>query len=151
MEHHRCFKVYITKTRATRISNTVFFKHQYITNPEVSPETIVIQAGQHLTSALQGTTLQESEMAEASKNISKLFTKIAAAKAARAKAKEQRNRLQTHPEAQCTTHLPRVLAEQNPRVNTIPLPRVPESIADCCVVHIVESPTIHQLGEQAPA
>jgi spore maturation protein CgeB len=33
MEHHRCFKIYITKTRATRISDTVFFKHQYITNP----------------------------------------------------------------------------------------------------------------------
>ena len=99
MEHHCCFKVYITKTRATRISDTVFFKHQHITNPEVSPETMVIQAAQRLTSALQGTTSQESETAEASKKGSKLFMKIAATKAAGAKAKEQRNRLQTHPEA----------------------------------------------------
>jgi hypothetical protein len=29
MEHHRCFKIYVPKTRATRVSNTVFFKHQY--------------------------------------------------------------------------------------------------------------------------
>jgi hypothetical protein len=30
MELHCCFHIYITKTRATRVSNAVFFKHQYI-------------------------------------------------------------------------------------------------------------------------
>jgi len=44
MEHHRCFRVYITRTRATRISDTVHFKHQYITNPEISPESLVVAA-----------------------------------------------------------------------------------------------------------
>jgi hypothetical protein len=124
MEHHRCFNVYITKTRATRISDTVFFKHQDITNPKVSPETMVIQPTQRLTSTLQGTISQDSEMAEALNKVSKLFTKIAAANAAGAKAKKQRNRLRTHPEARRATPLPRVLAEQNPRVE-IPHPRVP--------------------------
>ncbi len=143
--------MYITKTRVARISDTVFFKHQFIINPEVSPEAMVIQAAQHLTSALQGTILQESEMAEALKKVSKLFTKIAAAKAAGAKAKEQRNRLQTHPEAQRTTPSPRVLAVQNPRVE-IPHPRVPKSTsADCHVVQIVDSPTVKWPVEQAPA
>ncbi len=33
MEHNQCFHVYIVKTRATRISDTMFFKHQYIMNP----------------------------------------------------------------------------------------------------------------------
>ena len=28
MEHHQCFHIYIVKTRATRVSNTVFFKHK---------------------------------------------------------------------------------------------------------------------------
>jgi hypothetical protein len=28
MEHYQCFRVYVTRTRATRISNTVMFKHQ---------------------------------------------------------------------------------------------------------------------------
>jgi hypothetical protein len=46
MEHHRCFKVYIIETGATEISNKVFFKHQYLTNPGVSPEAMVIQAMQ---------------------------------------------------------------------------------------------------------
>ncbi len=41
MEHHRCFHVYIVKMRATRISDLVFFKHQYITNPQLMPETLV--------------------------------------------------------------------------------------------------------------
>jgi hypothetical protein len=75
---------------------------------------------------------------------------MVAAKAAVAKTKEQRNRLQTHPEAQRATPLPRVLAEKNLRVE-IPLPRVPKSIAaDCHVVQIVESPTVQQPGEQVP-
>jgi hypothetical protein len=37
MEHHQCFTIYIAKTRATRVSDAVFFKHQYITNPQIMP------------------------------------------------------------------------------------------------------------------
>jgi hypothetical protein len=48
MEHHCCFRVYVTRTRATRISDTVFFKHQYITNPTLSPESNVVAAAQQL-------------------------------------------------------------------------------------------------------
>jgi hypothetical protein len=84
MEHDCCFKVYIVKTRATRISNTVFFKHQYITNPKVSPEIMVIQAAQQLTSALQGNIAPETKTAEALHRVSKLFTKIVLAKASAA-------------------------------------------------------------------
>jgi hypothetical protein len=42
MEHHWCFNVYIVKTRATRVSDSVFFKHQYTTNPQITPETLVM-------------------------------------------------------------------------------------------------------------
>jgi hypothetical protein len=152
MEHHRCFKIYITKTRATRISDTVFFKHQYITNPEVSPETMVIQAAQQLTSALQGTISKENETAEALKKVSELFTKIGAAKATQAKAQEQRSKLvRTHPDERSATTIPGGPAEQTPRVE-IPIPRVHESTtSDCRVVPIVESPIEHQQFEQAPA
>ncbi len=52
MEHHQYFHIYIVKTRATRISDTVFFKHHYITNPQVTPKTLVIKAALDLTSAL---------------------------------------------------------------------------------------------------
>jgi len=49
MEHHRCFKICATKSRATRISDLVFFKHQYITNPVVSPESLVVAVAQQPT------------------------------------------------------------------------------------------------------
>jgi hypothetical protein len=99
MEHDHYVKVYIVRTRAMRISDTVIFKHQYITNPKVAPETMVIHAAQRLTSALQGNVAPESKAAEALRRVSKLFTKIAVAKASATKAKEQQNQLQTHPEA----------------------------------------------------
>jgi hypothetical protein len=108
MEHHQCFKIYVTKTRATRVSDTVFFKHQYITNLTVSPESLVVAAAQQLTSTLKGNILAGNETAEALKEVSKLFTKIAEAKANVAKAKEQKNRIRTHPDARRAIPLPRV-------------------------------------------
>jgi hypothetical protein len=98
MQHHQCFWVYITKTWATRISNTLFFKHQYITNPRVLPESHVVAAAQQLATALKGNI-------PAGNKVDKLFTKIAAAKNKTAKAKEQRNRVRATLAAQQTTHL----------------------------------------------
>jgi hypothetical protein len=91
--------VYITKTRVTRISDTVFFKHQYITNLTVSPESHVVAAAQQLTTALKGNIPAGNETAEALKTVSKLFTKTAAAKNKTAKAKEQCNRVRATPAA----------------------------------------------------
>jgi hypothetical protein len=67
--------VYITKTWATRVSDTVFFKHQYITNPTVSPESLVVAAAQQLATALKGNIPAGNEMAEALKKVSKLSQK----------------------------------------------------------------------------
>jgi hypothetical protein len=80
LQHHRCFCVYIMKTRATRISDTVYFKHQYITNPTVSPESHVVAVAQQLATALQGNIPAGNETAEALKKVSNLFTKIMVAK-----------------------------------------------------------------------
>ncbi len=99
MQHHRCFWVYITKTRATKISDTVFFKHQFITNPTVSPESHVVAAAQQLATALKGNIPAGNKMAEALKKVSELFTKIAAAKNKTAKAKDQCNRVRATPAA----------------------------------------------------
>ena len=41
------------KTHATRISNKVFFKHKYLTNPAVTPEDAILDAAADLTSQLQ--------------------------------------------------------------------------------------------------
>jgi hypothetical protein len=149
MEHHRCFKIYVTKTRATKVRDMVFFKHQYITNPVVSPESLVVAAAQQLTTALKENIPTGNETAEALKKVSVLFTKIAEAKAAVAKAKEQRNRLRTHPEARQTIPLPRV-TEQNPRVE-MSIPRVDETPkADCRVAQIAANPITPRFPAKFP-
>jgi hypothetical protein len=81
----------------------------------VSPESLVVAAAQQLISALKGNILAGNETVDALKKVSKLFTKIAEAKANIAKAKEQQNRIRTHPDARRAIPLPRV-AKQNPRV-----------------------------------
>jgi hypothetical protein len=65
MECHQCFRVYATRTRATRISGTAIFKHQYITNPMISPESHVVATAQQLAMALQGNIPAGKETVEA--------------------------------------------------------------------------------------
>jgi hypothetical protein len=99
MEHHQYFRVYVTRTRATRISNAALFKHQYITSPTISPESHVVAAVHQLVMALQGNIPIGNETAKALTRVTELFTKIALAKKEVAKAKGQRNRLQENPSA----------------------------------------------------
>ncbi len=75
MEHHRCFHMYIVKTRATRVSDAVFFKHQYIMNLQITLETLVMEAAAELTSALKGTISRDAETVEALMKVGKLFHK----------------------------------------------------------------------------
>eukprot|EP00956_Cyclotella_meneghiniana_P036500 scaffold126416_cov88-Cyclotella_meneghiniana.AAC.1 len=53
-EHYRCHIVLVKKTQAKRVTDTVFFKHKYITQPEIKPADVIIQAYQDLRQALQG-------------------------------------------------------------------------------------------------
>jgi hypothetical protein len=63
------------------------------------PETLVLKAASELTSELKGMLSRKEETADALARVSKLFHKIAEAKAATAKAKEQWNTHRTHPNA----------------------------------------------------
>jgi hypothetical protein len=111
---------------------------------------LVVAAAQQLTTALKGNIPAGIKTAEALKKASVLFTKIAEAKAAVAKAKEQRNRLRTHPEARQTIPLPRV-AKRNLRVDMAIL-RVNETPkADCRVAQIAANPITPQSTAQSPA
>ena len=53
-EHYRCHTVFVKATRAIRISDTVFFKHKYITQPTVTPADAIVKAYQDLLHAIQG-------------------------------------------------------------------------------------------------
>jgi hypothetical protein len=132
------------------MSDTVIFKHQYITNPTISPESHVVTAAQQLATALKGNIPAGNEMAEALKKVSKLFTKIAAAKQAAAAAKVQHNTLRAHPTARMMIHQPQE-AVALPRVH-VQIPRVEElPQASCRVVQIVEYPSVTRPVKQAPA
>eukprot|EP00804_Cyclotella_cryptica_P011209 CCRYP_007737-RB/>CCRYP_007737-RB protein AED:0.21 eAED:0.17 QI:0/-1/0/1/-1/1/1/0/1078 len=53
-EHYRCHKIFVKATRSIRISDTVFFKHKYITQPTVTPADAIVKAYQDLMHAIQG-------------------------------------------------------------------------------------------------
>ena len=54
IENHRMFNLFEKSTGAERVSDTVFLKHKYPTQPLVSPEDTIVVAAQQLTSALKG-------------------------------------------------------------------------------------------------
>ena len=79
-EHYRGRKMCMINTRTVRISNTVFHKHKYISNPTVTPYDAVIAAAQNLAAALKSKMpyyLQESPFSELSR-LSKIFSDAAA-------------------------------------------------------------------------
>jgi hypothetical protein len=52
-EHYRCHVIYSKNTRSKRISDTVHFKHKYITEPTMTPEDTIVKALNDLTLALK--------------------------------------------------------------------------------------------------
>ncbi len=128
------------------MSNTVNFKHQYITNPTASPESLVVAAAQQLTAVLKGNIPGDNETMEGLTKVNKLFTRIAGMKQEVAAAKAQQNKLQAHPAARQTPLLPRVAAPASRVVAIVPRVEVPKAdchvtLNDCCVGgNIVASP-----------
>jgi hypothetical protein len=52
-KHYRCHNIFCTKTRAERISDTVFFQHWYLTQPVVTPADATIDAMKNLQSVIK--------------------------------------------------------------------------------------------------
>ena len=50
--HYRCHMVWVIDTKSTRIGQTVFFRHKYITAPQFTASDALIKAGDDLCSAL---------------------------------------------------------------------------------------------------
>jgi hypothetical protein len=53
-EHYRCHQIYISDTRHTRVCDTVFFKHKYLTMPTITPADALIKATDNLVDAISG-------------------------------------------------------------------------------------------------
>ena len=54
LEHYRYYWGWTNNTKKTRGSDTVKFKHKYITNPSITTGDAIVNAAQQLTSALRG-------------------------------------------------------------------------------------------------
>ena len=78
-EHYCCWRLWVKKMRATRISGMVSFKHKYISNPTVTPSDPVLDAAQDMTDTLQGRMqchLGDDDL-QSLLNLQKIFTKAA--------------------------------------------------------------------------
>jgi hypothetical protein len=53
-EHYRMYVIFVKKSKAKRLSDTVFFKHHYITQPTVTPADAIVNAYHKLWQAIQG-------------------------------------------------------------------------------------------------
>ena len=146
LEHYRCYNVYVTSTRATRISDQVYFQHKYITFPTMSPESYVVAAAQKLTAALTSNIPTDNETAVGLTKLGELFNKIAAVRAAAAaeqleRTNDRRN-IKMHPTPAATVPVPRV---------DVPAPRVVAAIPNisAAVPRVPTTTTIAQ--REAPA
>jgi hypothetical protein len=53
-EHYSCHEVYISSTKRTRISETVFFHHKYLTMPTITLADALRKAADNLVDAISG-------------------------------------------------------------------------------------------------
>ena len=77
--HYRTWTFWMLNICATRVSETVFNKHKYISNPNVTPADAVIAAAGNLDSALKGkipASLQKSPLADLMR-LSEIFSETA--------------------------------------------------------------------------
>ena len=58
-EHYRCHVIYVKQTKSERVSDTVFFKTKYITEPTLTPADVITKALNDLTQALKEKTNQQ--------------------------------------------------------------------------------------------
>ena len=78
-EHYQCFRIYKKETKTEIISDTVYFRHKYITMPTVTKADEVIRAARDLSKAIRTNSPSQSQATnyEDLKKISKIFDEVA--------------------------------------------------------------------------
>jgi hypothetical protein len=72
-EHYRCHEVYISSTKHTRISETVFFCHKYLTMPTLTLADALIKAADNLVDAISGHLPKNGVSANAVKQLMEIY------------------------------------------------------------------------------
>ncbi len=112
-EHYWCHIIHVTKTRSKQISDMVWFKHKYITQPHVTAADQIVKAINNLTCALTGkSNVNGLKKIEAIQKLEELLTKTPV---------QEEQPTQTEPEPRATFKTP-VQVEQP--AQTEPEPRV---------------------------
>ena len=91
-EHYRCHEVYVSSTKATRICETVFFRHKYLTMPTITTADALIKAADNLVEVITGQLPKNNVTADAVEQLMEIFKTQAKA-------------------ATCNNHAQRVLRE----------------------------------------
>ena len=79
-ENYRCWNLWNTSTKATRVSGKFFFKHNHIKNPETTPTDAIIAAANRMTETLRDHTpinMCEDDL-ESLRLLETIFTKASA-------------------------------------------------------------------------
>jgi len=139
-EHYRAHIIHVKATNSDRISETVFFKHKYLTNPTVTHADMVVKAAQDLYRALSKSPNWKSQQKlQGLQALSEVFRDIATQQDTAAEWDQPVHTLrQTTPLQQPTVQSPRVQSQkvQSPRVQS---PRV--QTQDTHPPHHVHHPT----------
>ena len=113
-EHYRTHVIFVKKTRAKQLADTVFFKHHYITQPTVTPADAIVNAYHKLRQAIQG--IQHSKDDAQMEALERIQTTMQPAINEQSKSPRV--------EAKLTQQVPRVRFDETPPRVHKPLPRL---------------------------
>jgi hypothetical protein len=72
-EHYICHKVYISDTKHSRICETVFFKHKYLTMPSITPADALIKAVDNLMDTISELIPQDGVTVDAVEQLMEIY------------------------------------------------------------------------------
>ena len=139
LDHYRYYLGWNTETKAIRGSETVVFKHKYITNPTITPGDAIVSAARDLTKALKGNIpppLVKSAI-DHIRELTDIFDETKEKYQQRIEQQEMDSPEGAQSPRVSPVHSPRVIPAQSPRV-----PEVPETEPESDL--IVEYPPIQR-------
>ena len=72
-DHYRCHEIYISDTKHSRICETVFFKHKYLTMPSFTPADALITAADNLVDTINGIIPKHTVTSDAVEQLMEIF------------------------------------------------------------------------------
>jgi hypothetical protein len=76
-EHYQCHQIYTSDTRHTRVCDTVFFKHKYLTMPTITSADAIFKAADNLVDAISGVIPKNSITEDAILQLMAIYCKQA--------------------------------------------------------------------------